>query len=156
MNPYLYKTFINNYENILQDIDLNFLRVLENIKYNPATENITSYKKNILELFANEGFVMKYPINSTLLTISGVKSDIGLQVQLGNAARFYADMIKLQWFFDNNVIKYAVYVCFTKSAAKDSYADNLVNMDRCIRELKLFKEIISIPTVVVGLDYVDQ
>ena len=129
MTPYIQKNFVNNSKNILQNIDFTFLSILENIQYNPATENIRSYKKNMLELFANEGFVMNYPIKDTLLTISGIKNQIGLQVQLGNAARFYADMMKLQWFFDNDVITCATYVCFTSVSAKESYADNLVNMD---------------------------
>jgi hypothetical protein len=156
MIPFIQKNYVNNSDGLFDNGINEACDLIRNFEYNPKLENISDYKKKLLDSFSDSGFVMKYSLGNTNLSINGIKSDVGLQIQLGNAARFYADMVKLQWFYDENVISAAIYVCFTKSSARESYASNLVTMERCLKELVLFQNILTLPVLVIGLDFINR
>ncbi|OAM52693.1 hypothetical protein A7981_04370 [Methylovorus sp. MM2] len=84
------------------------------------------------------------------ISITSVLNDIGLCLQTGNVSRYYADLIKLETAYKNKVISGAIYIIPTKNWA-NKLGDNIANFERFIDELTIFKETITIPMVVFGL-----
>lgn len=81
------------------------------------------------------------------ITITSVKSGIGLCLQTGNMSRMYADLMKLQQMFLNKSIKAGVMVVPDHAAAKNM-GDNIINADRLKRELNIFCSVVHMPLVV--------
>ncbi|WP_060209923.1 BglII/BstYI family type II restriction endonuclease [Sporosarcina koreensis] len=88
---------------------------------------------------------------SNNITITSMKDNIGLCLQTGNVGRFYADMLKLQTLYLNGKIDAGIYIIPTNNAAK-KMGGNLANYERFIRELDLYKKIITIPIHVIGIE----
>lgn len=80
-----------------------------------------------------------------------MKDSVGLCLQTGNVGRFYADMLKLQTLYLNGKIESGIVILPTNHAAK-LMGDNLANFERFIRELNLYKKIITIPIHVIGIE----
>ena len=87
------------------------------------------------------------------LKINGIKNNTGLALQTGNVARFYADVLKLQWLYEENKIKNAIYVCLSKEAQKESYLSNTIHIERALREIDFFDKIITLPILFISLDF---
>lgn len=85
------------------------------------------------------------------ITITAMHSEIGLCLQTGNMARFYADLLKLQLLFSKGRIRRAVYILPTKRSAKVLGA-NTAQFERLVDELDIFAEVISVPMLVVGFE----
>lgn len=85
------------------------------------------------------------------ITITSVKSGIGLCLQTGNMSRMYADLMKLQQMFLNKSIKAGVMVIPNHAAAK-KLGSNIINADRLQRELDIFRSVIHMPLVVFAFD----
>ena len=85
------------------------------------------------------------------ITISAMKRGIGLCVQTGNMARFYADLMKLQFVFADGLANGAIYVVPTKKAARQ-LGSNMVNYERVVAEARLFSKIITVPLLVLGFE----
>ena len=127
---------------------------IERIDYNPKIQNIGPLKEIVTEFFSDNGFILNTTLGHSNLTINGIKHKTGLAIQTGNVARFYADILKLEWLFKEKKINNAVYVCFSKESARDSYSSNLIDVERAIRETIFFDKIINIPILFIALDFV--
>ena len=147
--------------------DYNFIEAsskvkdLESIKYEiikikvDKASSSTSVRENIYRIFEKEGYILKPAIGqSSRLTISAVsrKKEIGVCIQLGNASRLYADLIKLQYMYDKKYIKKAIFICFTREHAKEFKYQNIVSFERAVDEVNIFKSIINVPIHFIGLD----
>lgn len=87
--------------------------------------------------------------NSQISLTSSLDNHI-LCFQTGNMSRFYADLLKMEFVFKKNKAKAAIYLIPSKDAAK-TMGSNIAHFDRFTFELNLFKEIITIPTLVIGI-----
>lgn len=86
------------------------------------------------------------------VTITSKKGHTGLCLQTGgNMSRSYADMMKLQALYLNDDINCGIFVLPSSPAAK-TLGDNLAQADRLIRELQIFKKVITIPLLVCSLE----
>lgn len=86
------------------------------------------------------------------LTITSKNGKTGLCLQTGgNFSRTYADLVKLQAMYLNDDIKCGIFVLPSSPAAK-ALGDNLAQADRLIRELVIFKKVITIPLLVCSLE----
>ncbi len=65
-------------------------------------------------------------------------------------SRFYADLLKLQSLYLESVIEQGVFVLPARNVAV-SLGDNTANADRLIRELPIFRKVITIPLLVYTL-----
>jgi hypothetical protein len=92
--------------------------------------------------------------HSSGITITAIKSNMGLCFQTGNMGRFYADLIKLQYLYSKHAISAAVYILPTKILAK-SIGSNLAYFERMVKELDIFADIITVPLFVIGLELED-
>jgi hypothetical protein len=85
------------------------------------------------------------------ITITSMKSEVGLCLQTGNMARMYADLIKLQTLYLNNAIKSAVIVVPSEPVAK-LLGSNIAQAKRLSRELDIFKKAYHVPTIILALE----
>lgn len=84
------------------------------------------------------------------LSISFLKSRVGVCFQIGNVARTYADILKLNQLNKKGIIDVGVIVVPHKLESKKMGA-NYAQFDRLANELSQFSDIISAPIIVIGL-----
>lgn len=112
----------------------------------------TKLRKIVLELLFNLGWSDKTRIDSSNdITITSMKGDIGLCLQTGNVSRFYADILKLQSLYIKDKASSAIYILPTKNASL-KMGSNIVNFERLVEELNLYKHIITIPILIIGIE----
>lgn len=100
--------------------------------------------------FNAKGWADKIKVGNSRLTISFLKSKVGVCFQLGNVARTYADILKLSQLGKKNVIDIGVIVVPHKIESKILGA-NYASYDRLSTEIKHFGDIINVPILVIGL-----
>lgn len=84
------------------------------------------------------------------ITISAVNRSVGLCVQFGNVARYYADLLKLQTLFQRDCIEFGVLLVPTNEAAS-KMGSNLTNFSRVTQELVYYKHTITVPMLILGI-----
>lgn len=107
-------------------------------------------KKTIGDRFDENGWADKVKIVTTNLTINYKKSGIGICFQIGNVARTYADILKLMALHNNGVIDVGVIIVPGEEESKILGA-NYARYDRLEREIILYKDIITVPILIIGL-----
>jgi hypothetical protein len=85
------------------------------------------------------------------ITITAMNRRMGLCVQTGNIARFYADLMKLQLAFLDDLVNGALYIVPTNKAAQEM-GSNMVNYERVVAEARLFAKIITLPLIIFGFE----
>lgn len=85
------------------------------------------------------------------MTITSTKDDVGLCMQTGNMSRMYADLMKLQAMYLDNLIKGAIIVVPSQDMAK-LLGDNIAQAKRLERELAIFKKAYHVPTLVFAME----
>jgi hypothetical protein len=75
---------------------------------------------------------------------------IGIQTA-GNMSRMYADLLKLQKLYIDNIISVGAIILPTAYAAR-ILGDNLANSDRLESELEIFSKVITVPIAVISFE----
>lgn len=148
----IYKNFFGDNDKLFNITKI--ISEIESLDYDPKNQNVTLLKQSLTDVFSNNGFVLDIELGNSHLTINGLKHKTGLAIQTGNAARFYADILKLQWLYREKKIDNAIYVCLSKDSVKESYSSNLIHIERASREADFFDKIIEVPLLFIGLDFV--
>lgn len=107
-------------------------------------------KSRISEKFNQKGWADKVKVGNSNLTISFMKSKVGVCFQIGNVARTYADILKLSQLNKKNIIDAGVIIVPHKLESKLMGA-NYAQYDRLAKELSQFSDIILTPILVIGL-----
>lgn len=107
-------------------------------------------KEYIGNKFNNKGWADKVKVGNTGLTISFLKSKVGVCFQIGNVARTYADILKICQLYNKGVIHVGVIIVPRKVESKILGA-NYAQFERLSKELAQFTEIVSAPILVIGL-----
>lgn len=103
-----------------------------------------------LELLA-DGWAADFRFSMGGLTIGYKKEDVGLCTQLGNAARVYADLLKLQTAFNLDLIALGVLV--VPSDAYSTYlGTNHAGFSRADRDIQALEATLTMPLVLVEVD----
>jgi hypothetical protein len=89
--------------------------------------------------------------DASAMTITSQKGDIGMCVQIGNVARVYADLLKLQTLFVNERITAGILIVPTRSAAS-RLGQNHASLERLTRELDIFSQTITAPIASIGFE----
>ena len=85
------------------------------------------------------------------LDINGLKNRVGLMIQTGNITRAFYDLMKFEVMHKNDRIDSAVLIVPTSGAAR-ALGSNIANFARVTNELGLFRHIITVPCLVLGID----
>ncbi len=100
---------------------------------------------------AVDGWASNVSVLGSNLTISFMREGTAICLQLGNVARTYADMLKLQSLFAAGRIVDAVLVVPAALLSRD-LGSNHASFDRTEREIGLFDKVITVPILLVGID----
>lgn len=102
--------------------------------------------------FLGKGWPTDFGVTSgSKITITSVKSGIGLCLQTGNMSRMYADLLKLQKLFLDRSISAGVMIVPSHMAAKE-LGDNITNATRLEAELGIFSKVLTIPILLFAFD----
>ncbi|GAA0843675.1 hypothetical protein GCM10008915_45310 [Bifidobacterium pullorum subsp. gallinarum] len=135
-------------EHILQPV----IQSLSQIRFEFRANTATTLRKVILNTLAELGWSDQVKVDKeSNITITSMKDSIGLCLQLGNMARFYADLLKLEVLHKKNTADSAIYILPGKEAAS-KLGSNIAQFDRFTEELNIFKHVITIPIVVISLE----
>lgn len=127
-------------------------QAIADISVKPAARAASKIRAAFLKAIGENGWPSEMAVcKDTNITITSVKSDVGLCFQTGNVARIYADMLKLQTMYLNSAIKSAVIVVPSYPVAK-KLGSNIANARRLENELKVFNLAYSVPTLVFSLE----
>jgi hypothetical protein len=85
------------------------------------------------------------------ISITSVKDRIGLCLQLGNMARMYADLLKLQTLFVKDAIVAGILILPTADCAK-TLGSNLANSGRFLNEMPIYAPVITAPLLIVSIE----
>ncbi|MGN7384083.1 BglII/BstYI family type II restriction endonuclease [Paenibacillus sp. SAFN-117] len=128
------------------------LSALKDTEFEIIQGSATRLRKIIIGLLFNLGWSDKTRIDSSNdITITSMKGDIALCLQTGNVSRFYADILKLQTLYIKDKASSAIYILPTKNAAL-RMGSNIVNFERFVEELNLYKHTITIPILIIGVE----
>jgi hypothetical protein len=138
-------------ESVPSDIFDPLMIVLAGVSFRPA-DKPTDIRQTIVDTLQNLGWTDRIHVTSgSKISITGMYKSIGLCVQMGNVARFYADLLKLQLLFNRGRITATIYIALTKDAAAVHKA-NLVQTDRLLAELNEYRSIITVPIAIIGVE----
>jgi hypothetical protein len=84
------------------------------------------------------------------ITVTALKDNIALCLQFGNVSRAYADLLKLQHLYRSNRAAGAILIVPTKEASLE-IGSNIAHAERVQRELKIFRDTITVPIAIVGV-----
>lgn len=129
----------------------NIIQILESTKFTIHEGCADKLRKTILSQLKEVGWSddFKLDVNSQI-SLTSSNDDHALCFQTGNMSRFYADLLKLQYVYINKKSFAAFYLIPSKEAAK-KMGSNIAHFDRFVFELILFKDIVTIPTLVIGI-----
>lgn len=123
---------------------------INNIRIVPAAKMARAIRRAFLDGLT--GWSGEFPVSKgSGITITSLKNKVGLCVQTGNMARIYADLIKLQTLYHDDLIKAAAIVLPSKAVATE-LGSNIANADRLSRELEVFVKVYDVPTVIFALE----
>lgn len=107
-------------------------------------------KEFVSEILNKKGWADEVKIFPSNISINYQKRDVGLCFQLGNVARIYSDLLKIQVMFDRKKISIGVIVVPMKLESI-SLGSNHAQYERLVEELKIFEKIINLPLVIIGI-----
>ncbi len=134
-----------------KDVRKNVLDVITRTNFVIREGCANDLRNTILTQLKTQGWSedFKLDVNSQITLTSAIKDHV-LCFQTGNMGRFYADLLKLEFVFKRKRTKAAIYIIPSKEASK-MMGSNIAHFDRFVKEIDLFKEIITVPTLVVGI-----
>ena len=107
-------------------------------------------KEHILNELTSSQWVDKVKVGNSRLTINFLKDKIGVCFQIGNVARTYADILKLNHLGNTEIIDVGVIVV-PHDLESRSLGTNYASFERLKNEIQLFKNEINTPLVVIGI-----
>lgn len=114
-------------------------------------DNPKYIKSVISERFNEKGWADRVKVApSAKITISFMKNNVGVCFQLGNVARMYADLLKLETLGLDNKIDVGI-IALPDALESSKLGANYARYDRLIKELKVFSRIFTLPMVVLSL-----
>lgn len=124
---------------------------IESLKMNVQQGSGTKIREHLIYELIKNGWAKDFRVSvNSQISITAKKNSCGLCIQTGNMARMYADLIKLQSLGSNGIIDIAIIVVPSLEMAKE-IGGNIANSDRLIRELEIFKAVISNEIVIFSM-----
>lgn len=140
----MYKLVLNHF---LQEKNLNEVYVTPKILSEIDAIDCTSYlkmpmvKKAIIEVFSKNSFLEKMKLHREhKLYITGIKSQVGLCVQMGHKAGFYFDLYKLAYLADHGLINKAIIILPSKNLEKFCNTSSIASYELISKQMLLFKK----------------
>ena len=136
-------------EQSLGDLLSTIERQLASIGELSETPSIT--KRAVSDSFLEEGWAENFKLPESNLYVSFKKDRIACCVQLGNVARVYADLLKLQNLFDRAVVDRALLFVPSDELSK-RFGANHASFGRTVRDVETLAKSLTCPILVVSLE----
>jgi hypothetical protein len=146
-------SYFNEAEIVIPQETINqIIQLVESITIKIVPRSSSQIKSTITDKIHQIGWSEEVRLVSySNITITSAKDKIGLCIQTGNVSRIYADLMKLQTLFSRGAIVAAIVILAEKNAAK-ILGQNIANYQRLTQEMKIFKDVITTPLLVIGFD----
>ena len=111
-----------------------------------------SIRESIIKNLKSLGWPSNFQISvQSDISITSLKNHFGLCLQTGNMARMYADLLKLQTLYLNNVIQAGILILPSQPLAS-RLGSNIAQSTRLTNELEIFKKTIHVPLIIYSLE----
>jgi len=152
----LAEELINSKLELRREIESVVKEVIAVKKTHGKTNQLEYYEKQLNDDFekgfTQRGWVKNVRVIEDLdLKTDFRKSRIQVEVQFGNAARFYADVMKFQLSYLQDAIDLGVEILPKLWFAKLT-GENLASYERAVREIGRFKFAITLPIWIIGVE----
>ena len=125
--------------------------VLNSIEFNHEKNSSTFLKEIIQNEFKKLKWYTKFKVDSGLnWYVQFYTKDTAILYYFSNKARSSLDLLKIQHLYKTGKIKSAIYIVLSAEAA-NLVASNLTNFQTLEKELNEFKETITCPIFLIGL-----
>lgn len=103
------------------------------------------------ERFARDGWACDVGVLGSNLSVSFMREHIAACAQLGNVARTYADLMKLQALFRADTISMGVMIVPDDEWSR-ALGSNHASFSRLSRDVDLFERVIDVPLLLVAVN----
>jgi len=136
-----------------KNLEAELSAVLENSTLRLRTGETKQLKAALATQLRSRGWATGVRVDAELgVAVNGLKDKVAIQVQLGNMARAFYDLMKLQSLHHQGRAECAVLVLSTQSAAR-RLGTNHASYERITQELgSIFFEQITVPIAVLGVE----
>lgn len=126
-------------------------KILESIEFEHQ-KNSSPFLKEILQYEFNKlNWYSKFKVDSRLnWYVQFYAKETVILFYFSNKARSSLDLIKIQHLYASGKIKDAIYIVLTSESA-NKVASNLANFETLEKEISVFKETITCPILLIGL-----
>ncbi len=148
-----YQDIFNAHQILRNEHTITYKEIIDVISlcdYKFGVENGAQIRKFLNYEFNKIGWADRVKISENNLTVSFVKDNVGICLQLGNIARIYADILKISYLGRKGIIDVGVIIVPDESEAK-KLGGNYANFSRLSREIVLFSEIINFPILAMSI-----
>ena len=122
---------------------------LPNARFDQLTP--ADLKRAARSSLVSSGWASNVHVPGSTLTVNFLRDEAALCLQLGNVARTYADLLKLQTMFITGRIVGGFMAVPVLTASRE-LGSNHAQFERLTREVELFRATVSLPLAVIGLD----
>ncbi|MFC1484119.1 BglII/BstYI family type II restriction endonuclease [Candidatus Neomarinimicrobiota bacterium] len=128
------------------DDDKEIIDVLHCIEIDPHRSR--RFRERFEDILEVKGWITRYRIHANLsVTVTGARDLTAVCLQLGNVARIFYDVLKLQYLHSSSQISQGIIICPIESSGNRAY------LDRLIRESEVFKDVITVPFLAIGIEH---
>ena len=136
---------VENFEE--ESFSKEIIDLLKSIRFD-FTEDTRGFRKYFYDHIYRLGWSDKYRISSEMsTTITSIKGDTGMCLQIGNIARIFYDLVKLEYLYKKKHIQYGIVIC-----PIEQFGSNIAYFDRFVRESELYNNFFNIPLKVIGIN----
>ena len=150
------KTQIYNHRNGIKIVPDDVINGLIEVIHNTHPQIRTNCARDIRNEMYDQLFKMGWSGEMRLdseshITLASYLQGVGLCIQTGNAARIYADLLKMQALFVKGSITSGIIVVPLNETAK-KMGKGMATYERLLRELPIFSQVITMPIIVIGFE----
>lgn len=140
-------------ENVVsQELQKEVSAAIESTKVKVTKGCAPQIRKEILAHLCVSGWSKEFQVSrDSNITITSMKSRCGLCLQTGNVSRVYADLLKLQTLYLENLIQSAVLLVPSAASSK-KLGLNIANASRLSAEMEIFRKVIHVPTLIFAFE----
>jgi hypothetical protein len=151
-----------SYSHNFAEITLEELGVLDVIRHSVFAPDLDIYRgtgrsvrKHIEDFLTARGWISDFKVDSVQrpsINFTDPDSNVLFQIQTGNIARAFYDLMKMQSIFEQRRCKCAV-LCLPSATAAKALGSNIANMTRVREELEyLFESQIHVPVYLFSFE----
>tara|TARA_B100000886_G_scaffold251369_1_gene177396 strand:+ start:115 stop:597 length:483 start_codon:yes stop_codon:yes gene_type:complete len=146
------KFYLGSRNRVSSSNELTTDQVIESIQLDGYIR-FTDIKKNLHYALFDFGFTNNVKVNSKFrYSLTGVKNNYGVCVQLGNIGNFAFDILKVKEGFENRIIEQISFIIPMDGLVKKMNSGNCANYERIFEQKSFFSNFIDIPCVIYGID----